>query len=862
MSSSIDYELGQCRQSAEEGYKIANAKYSDINNTLADAEKSLSKTDREQSQDSRIKNTELVAKQTEELKRLEDQIKYIGEYLNNLRKNMKDFSIVIYGRTMAGKSTLRETLTHGNGQSIGKGAQGTTPEVHDYTWNGLKITDVPGIEEFSRDKEGREHESKAFEAAKKADLIIFLLSDDAPKPEEAEKLAQLRRLGKPILGVINVKMNFTNLNDDMEIEDLQDRMADTSSINAMINQFKQFAASHNQDWSGIKFVATHLLSAYMSQDKNPTVFRISRFAEVQKFILEKVRNDGRFLRIKTFIDAVSVPMSNIILKIYEYSGNTLRESDVWYDKRKQLIEWRGNFLVRSQEKMDTLYNQLLEQLNSEIDDFVYYYYEDDYAGQRWQQRFKSLKFDEKFQNLLKSLADECDRKRKELSDELATELSHLNLNNNARVGSIQLDSTTAWGKNISTALLFTSWIPVVGWATGAIGLIGQFLFDSKEKKKRQNREKLRDAITPPSYEAFDKMYGKVIDAFNEKILAEGVDEFDNSLCGYQFMLARLGDSQCNMALDLFREFSDLNFQLLVEANNYKGVGSGNIEYIPRIPGEKMLILADPSNLDTRKLSDLLGENVSVMKPKEKLPDTIKEILGSDFDVDFYPLDFDKENENAEEALAIFPKKEVDETKFKLAQQIAGVPIILKFVASRQQTLPNVSAQRTTSSGGGQQNNAFRLDFARIDEMFSGPRRSNEGIKNALQKLETKVRNQRDAAAMNTIAYYYQRISEYQKAFSCRDEFTSTTSNRNSNTNSSGRRTQNNNTFEADFRHIEDMLTGDEDQNNYLIGVELDNLRLRARNQRDADAMRKIAYYYDKIYAYHRASSCRDEANKF
>ena len=47
------------------------------------------------------------------------------------------------------------------------------------------------------------------------------------------------------------------------------------------------------------------------------------------------------------------------------------------------------------------------------------------------------------------MANECDRKRKELSDELATELSYLSLDNNARVN-IQLDSTTAWGQNIST----------------------------------------------------------------------------------------------------------------------------------------------------------------------------------------------------------------------------------------------------------------------------------------------------------------------------------------------------------------------------------------------------------------------------
>ncbi|MBR3050088.1 MAG: hypothetical protein IKG61_01380 [Selenomonadaceae bacterium] len=63
MGSSIERELARCRQSAEEGYNLANAKYSDIKNTLIDAAKTLSKTDAEQSQVSRIRNSELVENQ-------------------------------------------------------------------------------------------------------------------------------------------------------------------------------------------------------------------------------------------------------------------------------------------------------------------------------------------------------------------------------------------------------------------------------------------------------------------------------------------------------------------------------------------------------------------------------------------------------------------------------------------------------------------------------------------------------------------------------------------------------------------------------------------------------------------------------
>lgn len=766
LNDSIERELVRCKQSAEEGYALANAKYSDIKNTLIDAAKTLSKTDAEQSQVSRIRNTELVEKQKSELQQLRNRIDYIGGDLQNLRGRMKDFSIVVYGRTMAGKSTLMEILTHGNGQSIGKGAQRTTLDVRDYFWNGLKITDVPGISAFSLDKkEARVDESLALEAAKKADLILFLLTSDAPQPDEAEKLAQLRSLGKPVLGVINVKMSF-NINDELDIEDLQDRMADTSTINATINQFKNFSANHNQDWSGIKFVATHLLSAYQSQDKNPKVFQISRFAEVEDFILDKVRNDGRFLRIKTFADAVAVPMSNVILEIYKQSGNTLLESDVWFDKRRQLLEWREKFLARSQEKIDNLYNQLYNELDTAIYNFVANHYEDDRAGENWQRRFQSLKFDEKYQDLLKSLADECERKRKELSDELTQELRYT-LNNNTQTN-IQMGGTTPWGKYAALVLPnLLMLVPGIGWAARlAIG-VGSFIFSSlfedKQEKIREAKSKLSNAITPPSRDILNQMHNKVIETFNNEILAKGVDEFSDLLAGYQFMLARLGNSQYNMASALFSEFSDLNFKLLVEANNYKNIGSGNVTDIPRIPGEKMIIFASSSNLDTKKLSDLLGESVSVMKPEENFPDTLKKILGSDYDVDYYPLDFAKENENAEEAIALFPKNKVDATNFKLAQQIAGVPIIAEI--SNPQPLPNVSARPSNQST---QNNSFESDFKRIDQMFANCA-TNFAIRNALDALRRRAKNLHNAKAMRRIADYYDKVMDSGTAYACRRE---------------------------------------------------------------------------------------------
>ena len=764
--TSLDDELAKCRESADEGYRLAKKNYDEIRATLNEAAEKLNQTDREQNQVERIQNTDLVKEQRNELRRLFDAINPIGDDLKLLRERSQEFSIVVYGRTMAGKSTLMEILTHGNGDSIGKGAQRTTLDVRDYHWNGLKITDVPGISAFG----GAADERLALEAAKSADLILFLLTSDAPQPDEAEKLAQLKSFGKPVLGVINVKMAF-NINDELDIEDLQDKLSDTSTIDATIDQFKKFSVSHNQDWSGIKFVATHLLSAYQSQDKNPKVFELSRFVEVEDFILEKVRKDGRFLRIKTFADSVAVPMSNIILKIYEQAAKTLLESDLWFDKRQQLWEWRGKFLERSQQKLDNLYKTLSEELDNTIYNFAENHYEDDRVNEHWQQRLQSAHFDQRYQELLQQLAGECERKRKELSDELTQELKFA-FSGDTRTN-VELGGTTPWGKIAAMALPnLLLFVPGIGWgariAIGVGSALFSFLFDDKQKKIREAKEKLRSDLREPSFEMLGKMHDQVVDIFNNEILAKGIDEFANLLAGYQFMLARLGHSQSLMAGKLFKKFSELNAKLFADAIDFKGAGFiSNVKAVARIPGKLTVALAERSNLNTAELSDLLGEKISVMKPHEKLRDTIKEILHGDFRVKDYQFNA----KGDKRTYAVFMKSNVEATSFKIAQQIALVPIVVKKSAPTEQPLPNVSAKRTTSSdntstsGGCKRGNTtsttpndyFKSEFERVENFINYSTVGNKFIGDILDTIERRAMNEWNNDALKLVAHYREKL---------------------------------------------------------------------------------------------------------
>ena len=141
----IETELAVCQEYADRGYKLAQEKFDEMKKALADEMEKLNHADNAQDQIERLENTELIQKQKKGLTALAEQMDSIQADIDMLHERQKDFSIVIYGRTMAGKSTLMEILTHGDGNSIGKGKQRTTLDVREYYWNGLRITDVPGI---------------------------------------------------------------------------------------------------------------------------------------------------------------------------------------------------------------------------------------------------------------------------------------------------------------------------------------------------------------------------------------------------------------------------------------------------------------------------------------------------------------------------------------------------------------------------------------------------------------------------------------------------------------------------------------------------------------------------------------------
>lgn len=174
--------------------------------------------------------TASLSQQLSETRSAIDQLSFaFQEDLQKLKENLGKFSITLFGRTMTGKSTLMEILTHGDGASIGRGSQRTTLDVRSYYWNDLEITDVPGTAAVG----GEEDESVAFEAAKAADLILFLTSDDGIQASEAECFSRILEMGKPVICIMNVKVSIAGGKSPKRVE----KKFDFDRLNEIRDQF-------------------------------------------------------------------------------------------------------------------------------------------------------------------------------------------------------------------------------------------------------------------------------------------------------------------------------------------------------------------------------------------------------------------------------------------------------------------------------------------------------------------------------------------------------------------------------------------------------------------------------------------------
>ena len=646
----LNEALARCRQSALCGYENADAQLGEIERVLRlarnETEQSVRRLSGSSAYLSELNHT--LVRQIKDIARAFDKVSDSSrEELRQLKNNLSQFNITLFGRTMAGKSTLMEVLTHGDGKAIGNGAQRKTRDIRTYEWNGLSITDVPGIGAF----DGKKDEDIAFSAAKNADMILFLMTDDGVQSQEAECFRAILELGKPVLCVINVKASV-DLNEEPQYltEDIEEAFQ-LPRLEEIRRQFIAYGALAGQDWSAVPFAFAHLRAAFLAQQttdpvKKQLLTQASRIDFLTGAIAERVATRGEFYRGKTFIDAVAAPVGSATELLLEQSCRNSLQAEMIADKQKSLLKWIERFEKSAFERIVSDTADLKSQLYAEASGFAARNLSSKDLNAKWRDYLKGLKLDARGKELVRELTEEAEGEIHELTRSMGKELEFaVSYSTDVTLKSrriLDVRHTFDWsmiaigGGLTIAALIFTPAAPVLLLAALGIGIFKEFLggFLPEKSKieagaKAEIEEQLRHHINEicAGYRAsLEKNLRELLDKLNLLI---------DDLSGVSGVVAGLASTQNKLAWRLGGTLKKLHRQLLQEALSLLGSPalSMRIHDAAIVPGAECAIVLAPNvtfPADKRQaLSDLLGARILFYIFTDDRVELLRKMLGTD-----------------------------------------------------------------------------------------------------------------------------------------------------------------------------------------------------------------------------------------
>lgn len=601
----LEEALKGCKNATKQGYQEANAVLKKIKHSIEDAQDQLSQGLDEMGStgSSQVETLNKVKKQLDIVKEsFEQSYNDTKAKLESKHAKKDAFNIVLFGRTMCGKSTLMEILKHGQGESIGKGAQRTTRDIREYEWNGLTITDVPGIDSF----EGSEDDVLAEEAADKADLIIFMITAGQPEATEAKWLVKLKRKDKPILCLCNYKQAITGNEHNLKhfLKTAEGNMQSTH-VTEMFEQFNKFVQD-NLPGERIDIYIAHLQSMFLSRKEeysnvSEVLVRLSCFPIFERAIINYVIRYGVFNRRRSFLSVVDNPVYLQYLQLLDFSKDSYLESRHVYEAISQFTSWVEGFEEDSIKKIETCIDIKCNDIRNCISSFVEENVTASNVPKLWKEKVESFEIQKAIDSKINMIGSEAQRQINTIFSNLKTAFNiTLEINKDY---SLSDKSFTNWKKingwistgtgAIGTILALSS--NPVGWAFAGVSLlfgIISWINDSREEKLRNARIEL----TKKLHNNVDKLCRK-----NKKI---AVREFKESMSQTKkdtlsrlnimwHTLSTLANSQREMAWSFCEQHCTISKAMSVGVLKELGLYDSEIEKIKsvaRIPSVKSVML--------------------------------------------------------------------------------------------------------------------------------------------------------------------------------------------------------------------------------------------------------------------------------
>lgn len=544
------------------------------------------------------------------------------------------FNVMLFGRTMSGKSTLREALTGGDGSTIGKGAQRTTLDVKHYEWNELRVVDTPGFGAV----EGEDDTKKARETLERVDLVLFLLNSDSIQECAFNELKYIAERNTPLIFVLNMKKNLESEgNRRRALRSPEKVIYKPDEIQGHEERLRFLAGEAGLNPSQVRVIPIHAQAAFLGTQasglESEELRELGRLDQLLGTICQDVEANGPIRRIQSFLDSALLHVVQQLALFTAQRDRLEKLKPECESGAERIATWRRQLSTSAPKKGRASVDAIYKELEDSIPDFVDANAESSDVADLWKVHVNRLNVQKKIEAAAQSLAMEVREGLQSFSDEMHEGLEFsASLESSPDVGSFdewdykRINGwTSAIVGGLGTIAFAMSWNPI-GWAAAGISFAFSFfgyLSDSRSSKlsaaKRKMEERLRESVEETkkgcrkalsAWIQSDLLDGMV--GFSERRLnsiLEGIREFENALEEAQYQIDEVQ--------------TDINLRLLQRVAT---VISGRNNSLPparrlvRTPGYASYLLTTERFRDIellRRMGAVLNERIEVIQENSK-----------------------------------------------------------------------------------------------------------------------------------------------------------------------------------------------------------------------------------------------------
>lgn len=620
--------LEECKEVAEQEAINCDKEINNIRLVLKDSHISLNKFIEYSKDLGEVRDEELIAL-LESLNKiismnLDSGLSNIENSIEKKRKNLSNFTVTLFGRTKAGKSTIREALTNGDGKSIGKGGQRTTRDIKEYYWNNLRIIDTPGISAY----EGEDDEKIAESIIDETDLILFLVTNDTIQESEFEKLMQLNSQNKPIIILLNVKQDIEKRVYRKKFlenyKDIVSHAGQAGHIDRIREYSKKYLGNKN-----FEIIVIHALSAFEStkvddEDLKKELYNASNINKLKFVLRELIVKQGKQKRVLSFRDDFIFYL-NSLESIYWESYKEIKPRLQYIKlKHSEVKKWFIDFKSRGNVTINSEVSKIFTELSLEVDSFV-----DMYAGNKdaeaiWKRNFESYNILGQVNKIYEELFNEAKRYLNEISRQILYEANNIKFNNDiGDIGDLKkgvIGKVARWGGvalDVAFVFSITNLWNLAGWVAGLIGIGGVVLTvfswiggsdsGNYDKKKTRVKNDMKRQIKKMEKDT-NKQLGK---AFKKNILDNLYSQINIILAKKIDLLYQYLNIIKESALKIRNEINKENIDLfkIIYRLTYEKSYVSNMIRIAREQGRMFKILTNEDEMLKVKNSRILLEDV-------------------------------------------------------------------------------------------------------------------------------------------------------------------------------------------------------------------------------------------------------------